>query len=98
MPFSIKLTDGEQSPFYDNQKILPALLKNFLYYDMINFLHNMRLKVSDEHLNVYTQKERQSMVKQYQGKIDQLEKMTGPRWGYGSPMDGWAMIFDYIQA
>lgn len=71
---------------------------NSLYCDMINFLHNMRLKVSDEYLDAYTQKERQSMVKQYQEKIDQLEKMTGPLWGYGSPMDGWAMIFDYIQA
>ncbi|SMF90153.1 hypothetical protein SAMN05661091_4911 [Paenibacillus uliginis N3/975] len=69
-----------------------------LYCDMINFLHNMRLKVSDERLNAYTQEERQAMVKQYQEKLNQLEKMTEPLWGYGSPMDGWAMIFDYIQA
>ncbi|WP_286923724.1 MULTISPECIES: hypothetical protein [Lysinibacillus] len=68
-----------------------------LYCDMINFLHNMRLKVSDERLNTYTQEERQAMMKQYQEKLDQLEKITGPLWGYGSPKEGWAMIFDYIQ-
>ena len=68
-----------------------------LYCDMINFLHNMRLKVSDVRLNAYTQEEREAMVIQYQGKLSQLDKMTGPLLGYGSPMDGWAMIFDYIQ-
>ena len=68
-----------------------------LYCDMINFLHNMRLKVSDVRLNEYTQEEREAMVIQYQEKLSQLDKMTGLLWGYGSPMDGWAMIFDYIQ-
>ncbi len=69
-----------------------------LYCDMINFLHNMRIKVSDERLNAYTQEERQAMVTQYQEKLCQLDKITGPLWEYGSPRDGWAMIFDYIQA
>lgn len=71
---------------------------NTLYCDMINFLHNMRLKVSDERLLAYTQEERQAMVKQYQEKVDLLDKMTGPLWGYGSPMDGWVVIFDYLNA
>ncbi|TKI50952.1 hypothetical protein FC756_27240 [Lysinibacillus mangiferihumi] len=70
---------------------------NSLYCDMINFLHNIRHKVSEDRLNAYTQEERQAMVKQYQDKIHQLDKMTGPLWGYGSPMDGWAIIFDYIK-
>lgn len=68
-----------------------------LYCDMINFLHNMRLKVSDERLNAFTQEERQVMVNQYQEKLNQLELMTEPLWEYGSPMDGWAIIFEYIQ-
>jgi len=67
-----------------------------LYCDMINFLHNMRLKVSDERLNAFTQEERQVMVNQYQEKLNQLELMTEPLWEYGSPMDGWAIIFEYI--
>lgn len=70
---------------------------NSLYCDMINFLHNMRHKVSEERLNVYTQEERQAMVKQYQEKIHQLDKMTWPLWGYGSPMDGWAVIFENLK-
>ncbi|MEK4425007.1 hypothetical protein [Solibacillus sp. FSL K6-1523] len=69
-----------------------------LYCDMINFLHNMRLKVHDERLNRYTKEERQDMVNQYKEKLHQLEAMTGPLWGYGSPMEGWAMIFDSIRA
>jgi len=67
-----------------------------LYCDMINFLHNMRLKVSNERLNAFTQEERQVMVNQYQEKLNQLELMTEPLWEYGSPMDGWAIIFEYI--
>lgn len=57
-----------------------------LYCDMINFLHNMRLKVSDERLNRYTKEERQAMEKQYKEKLNQLEAMTAP---YGDMVAPW---------
>jgi len=52
-----------------------------LYCDMINFLHNMRLKVSNERLNAFTQEERQVMVNQYQEKLNQLETYDGTSMG-----------------
>lgn len=89
-----------QCTFNEIIAIFPDLITfkdDDLYFDIINFLENIRFKVQDERLNAYTNEERQAMVKQYHQKLDQLEEMTEPLWGYGSPMGGWAVIFEYIQ-
>nr|WP_106781347.1 hypothetical protein [Lysinibacillus timonensis] len=90
-----------QHAFDEVLEIFPDFItfeNNTLYCDTINFLHNIRFKVSEERLNTYTLEERLAMVKHYRETIANLEDMTEPIWGYGSPMDGWAMIFDYIKA
>lgn len=66
------------------------------YYDIINFLQNIRFKVEDElnHIPLETRKE---MVQTIKKKLDQLEDLSEPLWGYGAELDGWKQVIDYIK-
>lgn len=69
-----------------------------VYCDVINFFTNSRFKVGDERLNHFTEAERKSMILQYKKRIQALEDLSEPLWGYDGPQDGWGVIFDYIES
>lgn len=66
------------------------------YYDIINFLQNVRFQVSDERLNAVAPEERKKMVNAVRQRLDVLEELTEPLWGYGAEYDGWKQVTDYI--
>lgn len=63
---------------------------NGSYYDVINFLQNARFKVSNEKLNSIALDKREEMVDSIHERLDILETLTEPLWGYDSQCDGWA--------
>ena len=67
------------------------------YYDIINFLQNIRFKVEDERLNLIPLETRKEMVQVIKKKLDQLEDLSEPLWGYGAELDGWKQVIDYIK-
>lgn len=67
------------------------------YYDIINFLQNIRFKVEDERLNNIPLETRKEMVQTIKKKLDQLEDLSEPLWGYGAELDGWKQVIDYIK-
>lgn len=66
------------------------------YYDIIHFLQNAHCQVTDERLNQITIEERKTMVKLIHQRLDRLEDITDPLWGYGSQNDGWKSVLDFI--
>ena len=66
------------------------------YYDIVNFLQNAHFKVNDERLNHITIENRKAMVRLIHQRIDRLEDITDPLWGYGSQCDGWKSVLDFI--
>lgn len=66
------------------------------YCDIINFLKNVRFKVSDERLNNIAPEKRAEMVNSIHERIDILEELTEPLWGCCAERGGWGQIFDYI--
>lgn len=67
------------------------------YYDIINFLQNIRFKVEDERLNRIPLETRKEMVQTIKTKLDQLEDLSDSLWGYGAELDGWKQVITYIQ-
>lgn len=67
------------------------------YCDVINFLQNIRFKVSDERLNSIALERRKEMVETVHQRLDILEELTEPLWGYNAEGDGWQQVLDYIK-
>lgn len=67
------------------------------YYDIINFLQNVRFKVADERLNVISAEDRKTLVNSIHQSIDELEELTDPLWGYNAKNDGWFHAIQYIE-
>lgn len=68
------------------------------YCDIINFLQNVRFKVEDERLNRIPLETRKEMVQTIKKKLDQLEDLSDPLWGYGAEVDGWKQVITYIKS
>lgn len=68
------------------------------YYDIINFLQNVRFKVEDERLNRIPLETRKEMVQTIKKKLDQLEDLSDSLWGYGAELDGWKQVVTYIKS
>ncbi|WP_195599760.1 hypothetical protein [Longibaculum muris] len=66
------------------------------YYDIVNFLQNAHFKVNDERLNHISIEKRKAMVRLIHQRLDRLEDITDPLWGYGSQNDGWKSVLDFI--
>ncbi|RGB52577.1 hypothetical protein DXA09_07130 [Absiella sp. AM54-8XD] len=90
-----------KTAFEDVISIFPAYTifsnDNECYYDMINFLQNVRFKVTDERLLMIPSEKRKEMVTSIKQKLDILEDLTEPLWGYGAESDGWIQVIDYIK-
>lgn len=68
------------------------------YCDTINFLVNVRLKVSDERLKAIPAEERKAMVERLSACVDELEGLTEPLWDAFAEEDGWKNVMDFISA
>ena len=68
------------------------------YCDTINFLQNVRFKVSNERLNGISPEKRKEMVKNIHHSLDELEQLTEPLWGYAGENGGWKAVLDFISA
>lgn len=64
---------------------------------MINFLQNVRFKVTDERLLMIPSEKRKEMVTSIKQKLDILEDLTEPLWGYGAESDGWIQVINYVK-
>lgn len=71
--------------------------KDETYYDIINFLENVRFKVADERLNTIPVGDRKALVNAYRQSINELEELTNPLWGYGAKNDGWFHAIRFIE-
>ena len=68
------------------------------YYDTINFLQNVRFKVSNERLNTISIENRKEMVNNIHRYLEELEQLTEPLWGYSCENNGWKTVLDFISA
>lgn len=68
-----------------------------LYYDVIRFLSNVRDKVNDERLNQYSKAERMQISNEYHRKMEILDNLTEPLWGYNKNEECWKIVLDYIR-
>ena len=68
------------------------------YCDTINFLQNVRFKVSEERLKVISPEKRKEMVKSVHRYLEELEQLTEPLWGYAGENGGWKTVLDFISA
>ena len=68
------------------------------YCDTINFLQNIRFKVSNERLNAISSEKRKLMVDSIYCYLEELEQLTEPLWGYSGESGGWKTVLDFISA
>lgn len=68
------------------------------YYDIINFLQNVRFKVKDERFNRIPLETKIEMVQTIKKKLDELEDLSDALWGYGTELDGWKQVITYIKS
>ncbi|QSI04565.1 hypothetical protein [Treponema pedis] len=67
------------------------------YVDTVNFLQNVRFKISDTYLNSIPADRRKEMSEALHKSIDDLESLTDKRWGYDAKDDGWSDVIDFIE-
>ena len=63
---------------------------NALYCDAINFLANVRFKISDERFNQYSKEERAQLSQEFNEKMEILE-------GLSDPLFKWDGVINYIK-
>lgn len=71
--------------------------RNETYYDIINFLQNVRFKVADKRLLAISVEERKTLVNSVHKLIDELEELTIPLWGGNAKNNGWFHAIQYIE-
>lgn len=71
--------------------------RNETYYDIINFLQNVRFKVADKRLLAISVEERKTLVNSVHKLIDELEELTIPLWGDNAKNNGWFHAIQYIE-
>ena len=67
------------------------------YVDTVNFLQNVRFKISDIYLNSIPADKRKEMSEALHKSIDDLESLTDKRWAYNAKDDGWSDVIDFIE-
>ena len=66
------------------------------FSDIINFLIDEDLKVSDERLKSIPIEERKKLCEEYHDNLDVLENITEALWGSEAENDGWKEVLNYI--
>ncbi len=67
------------------------------YIDTVNFLQNVRFKISDEYLNGFSKDRRKEMSEELHKSIDELEELTEEVWGYQAKEKGWGSVIDFVE-
>ena len=67
------------------------------YVDTVNFLQNVRFKISDTYLNSIPADKRKEMSEALHKSIDDLESLTDKRWAYNAKDEGWSDVIDFIE-
>lgn len=85
------------------EKVVDCFPKNTVftytdtYIDTVNFLQNVRFKISDEYLSSIPKDRRKEMSEELHKSIDQLEELTEEVWGYRAKERGWGSVIDFIE-
>ena len=66
------------------------------YIDTVNFLQNVRFKISDTYLNSIPADKRKEMSEALHKSVDALESLTDKRWAYNAKDEGWSDVIDFI--
>ena len=66
------------------------------YVDTVNFLQNVRFKISDTYLNSIPADKRKEMSEALHKSIDDLESLTDKRWAYDAKDGGWSDVINFI--
>ncbi len=67
------------------------------YVDTVNFLQNVRFKISDTYLNSIPADKRKEMSEALHKSVDALESLTDKRWAYNAKDEGWSDVIDFIE-